>query len=109
MKEMTNIHTTHQGGSVKKTLFVVALAAMLVFAFAGSPSPVQPLRPAAPRRRTRAEWYVPPLGADTNIYMNWATASPLGTNGRRQLAARQLHDDDRQVRRVPRGPLCRSR
>ena len=36
MNEMTNKQTTHQGGSVKKTLLVVALAAILVFVFTGS-------------------------------------------------------------------------
>jgi hypothetical protein len=36
MKEMTNNHAIHLGGSVKKTLFVVAVAAILVLSVAGS-------------------------------------------------------------------------
>jgi hypothetical protein len=36
MKETNPAHANLQGGSVKKTLFIVALATVLVFAFAGS-------------------------------------------------------------------------
>jgi hypothetical protein len=36
MNEMTKPHAINQGGSVKKTLFVVALATMLLFAVTGS-------------------------------------------------------------------------
>ena len=52
----------------------------------------------------------PEAVSNANLYLSWATALTLGDNRHGgQQPARQLHDDDRQVRRMPRGPLCRSR
>jgi len=65
---------------VKKTVLVVALATALVLVFAGSAFAEfnrsgQEFLGAAPAPNP-----VPTLGQDTNIYMSWATAQPLGTN-----------------------------
>jgi hypothetical protein len=79
---MTHKHAINQGGSVKKTLFVVALAAMLVFALAGSAfagvnhSGQQRLGAAAIAPANVGG--VPTPGAGTNTYEDWNTA--LGDN-----------------------------
>lgn len=87
MKEMTHKCAINQGGSVKKTLFVVALATMLVFAVAGSAFAVN----RSGQQRTGAAALAPALvptttppgtvsiaGAGTNTYMDWSLG--LGTN-----------------------------
>ena len=83
MNEMTHNHVINQGGSVKKTLFVVALATSLVFALAASAyagvnhSGQQRLGAAAV-----APANVPGTGsvagAGTNTYQDWNLA--LGDN-----------------------------
>jgi hypothetical protein len=82
MKEMTHKHAIYQGGSVKKTLFVVALATMLVFAVAGSAFAVN----HSGQLRLGAAAIAPAstptsgsiAGAGTNTYMDWSLG--LGTN-----------------------------
>jgi hypothetical protein len=96
MIEMTRSKKTIQGGSVKKTLFVMALAAVLVFAVAGSAfaasgqnrqgSAVTTAAPISADALARLNasgapgtpFSNPIAGAGTYTYMNWNTA--LGTN-----------------------------
>jgi hypothetical protein len=86
MKEMNHIHAIYQGGSVKKTLFVVALATMLVFAVAGSAFAVnhsgqQRLGKAAPADAFGYDAlgnFVNITGAGTNTYVDWNKS--LGSN-----------------------------
>ena len=80
MKEMTNLHTIPRGGSVKKTVLVVALATVLVLVFAGSAFAEfnrsgQQFLGAAP-----APSAIPTQGLDTNVYMSWQDIDELGTN-----------------------------
>jgi hypothetical protein len=92
MKEMTPNKNIILGGSVKKTLFVVAVAAMLLFAVAGSAFAVNhsgQQRLGAASTFTTATGNPLPVtggqpsngiaGAGTETYMDWSTA--LGTNG----------------------------
>jgi hypothetical protein len=81
MKEMTQTRTISEGGSVKKTLLVVAVSAMLVFAFAGSALAIN----HSGQQRLGAAAIAPAMvggvsvaGAGTNTYADWNTA--LGTN-----------------------------
>jgi hypothetical protein len=81
MKEMTKTHATYLGGSVKKTLLVVVLATMLLFAVAGSAFAINHsgqqrlgARAIAPANVAG----VPVAGAGTDTYMDWNTA--LGDN-----------------------------
>jgi hypothetical protein len=81
MKEMMNGHAITQGGSVKKTLFVVALATMLVFAVAGTAFAVNhsgTIRPGLATTPLAEVNGVPTAGAGTWIYNDWDTS--LGTN-----------------------------
>lgn len=81
MKEMTECKNICQGGSVKKTLFIVALAAMLVLAFAGSAFAVDHsgnLREGPAVSAVATVGGVSVAGAGTFTYQNWNTA--LGTN-----------------------------
>jgi len=83
MNEMTHNHVINQGGSVKKTLFVVALATSLVFALAASAyAGVN----HSGQQRLGAKAVAPAsipgsssvAGAGTNTYQDWNTA--LGDN-----------------------------
>ena len=83
MKEMIHLHSNNQGGSVKKTLLVVALATMLVFAAAGSAFAAginhsgqdqTGAHPALIPANETAE----PAASQAMIYKAWNTA--LGTN-----------------------------
>jgi hypothetical protein len=83
MIEMTRSKKTNQGGSVKKTLFVMALAAVLVFAvassaFAGSGQDRQGAAAVAPAPVGGNPASTPVAGAGTYTYKNWNTT--LGTN-----------------------------
>jgi hypothetical protein len=68
-----------QGGFVKKTLLIVVIAAILIFAFAGTAmaavnrSGQQFLGPAP------SPSAIPTQGQDTNVYMNWQSISTLPT------------------------------
>ena len=89
MKEMNPTYAINLGGSVKKTLFVVALAAMLVFAVAGSAFAVvnrsgqQRLGAAASADANVVNLGPtqtnPVAGAGTYTYLDWNTS--LGSNG----------------------------
>ena len=76
MKEMTQRENFIQGGSVKKTLFVAVLAAMLVICAAGSAfAGRQPLRPAAlsvPRTRNVTRTRTP--SAPVTYLQDWDTS-----------------------------------
>jgi hypothetical protein len=87
MKEMTNKQNVHQGGSVKKSLLILALAVILVLAFASSAfavnhSGTQRLGAAAVAGAPVGGGGSNPAnnvaGAGTYIYMDWSTG--LGTN-----------------------------
>jgi hypothetical protein len=88
MKEMTSNKNIILGGSVKKTLFVVAVAAMLLFAVAGSAFAVNHSGQQRLGGRTIAGAPVGGVGinptnnvagAGTMTYQDWSTG--LGTNG----------------------------
>jgi hypothetical protein len=83
MKEMISSEVTTQGGSVKKTLFVVALAAILVVAVTGSAFAAsgQDRQGAAAAASANVSSFAlglkagqtnPVAGAGTETYMNWA-------------------------------------
>lgn len=82
MKEMTHMCAIYQGGSVKKTLLVVALATMLVFAVAGSALAVNHSGQQRLGAAATAPAYVPGTGtvagAGTYTYMDWSLG--LGDN-----------------------------
>ena len=77
MKEMTRNRNFHQGGSVKKTLLVVALATVFVFAVAGSAfagvnhSGQLRLGAKVPAGESAKVGGVTTPGAGTNTYYDW--------------------------------------
>jgi len=79
---------------VKKTLLVVAVAAILIFAFAGTALAAvnrsgQQFVGAAPTASV-----IPTQGVDTNVYMNWqdiSVTNPLGDNGVPAIAGTSPH------------------
>jgi hypothetical protein len=77
MNEMTKTPLIHQGGFVKKTLLVAVIAAMLIFAFAGTALAAvnrsgQQFLGSAPSPSA-----TPTQGVNTNVYMNWQSISQL--------------------------------
>jgi hypothetical protein len=83
MNEMTHNHAINQGGSVKKTLFVVALATSLVFAlaasaYAGVNHSGQQRLGAAAAANASSPSSATIIGGGTNTYEDWNTA--LGDN-----------------------------
>jgi hypothetical protein len=88
MKEMTRNRNFHQGGSVKKTLLVVALAAILLFAVAGSAFAINHSGQQRLGARAAADASSPTsatiVGGGTDTYMNWSQtgygAGNVGSN-----------------------------
>jgi hypothetical protein len=86
-----------QGGPVKKTLFVVALAAILVLALGGSALAVNASAQQRIGKSSAAPANVPGtgvvVGAGTNTYMNWSKGDAPDTYGTGNALTNSPHGD----------------